>query len=77
MSIFGRLFKVGQASANKIVDKLEKPELMLEQAIRDQTKALGDAKKSVQAVIATAVPASSAKNTCCRPPPARNSMHSR
>lgn len=53
MSIFGRLFKVGQANANKVVDKLEKPEVMLEQAIRDQQKHIAEAKQSVQAVIAT------------------------
>jgi len=53
MSIFSRLFKIGQAKANKIVDNLEKPELMLEQAIRDQQKQISEAKKSVQSVIAT------------------------
>ncbi len=53
MSIFQRLFKIGQAHTNKVVDKLEKPEVMLEQAIRDQQKHIGDAKKSVQSVIAT------------------------
>lgn len=53
MSIFGRIFKVGQAGANKLVDKMEKPELMLEQAIRDQEKMIRDAKTSVQGVIAT------------------------
>lgn len=53
MSIFGRLFKVGQANANKMVDKLEKPEVMLDQAIRDQQKHIAEAKQSVQAVIAT------------------------
>ena len=53
MSIFGRLFKVGQANANKAIDKLEKPEVMLDQAIRDQEKAIAEAKKSVQGVIAT------------------------
>jgi phage shock protein A len=53
MSIFGRLFKVGQAHANQVVDKLEKPEVMLEQAIRDQEKSISEAKKNVQAVIAT------------------------
>jgi phage shock protein A len=53
MSIFGRLFKIGQAGANKAVDSLEKPELMLEQAIRDQDKTIAGAKRSVQNVIAT------------------------
>ncbi|MFQ3241847.1 MAG: phage shock protein A [Lentimonas sp.] len=53
MSIFSRIFKVGQASANKLVDKIEKPELMLEQAIRDKDKQVREAKKAVQSCIAT------------------------
>jgi phage shock protein A len=53
MSIFNRLFKVGQASANQLVDKLEKPELMLEQAIKDKDKQIREAKKSIQQCIAT------------------------
>ncbi|MGJ8640467.1 MAG: PspA/IM30 family protein [Opitutaceae bacterium] len=53
MSIFSRIFKIGQASANKVVDKFEKPELMLEQAIRDKDKQIREAKKAVQACIAT------------------------
>ena len=53
MGIFRRLFKVGEAKANKIVDDLEKPELMLEQAIRDKEAQISEIKKSVMAVIAT------------------------
>ncbi len=53
MGIFSRLFKVGEAHANKALDKLEKPEVMLGQAIRDQAKAIGEAKEKIQAVIAT------------------------
>lgn len=53
MSVFSRIFKIGQASANRVVDKLEKPELMLDQAIRDKEKQIRDAKKSVQECIAT------------------------
>ncbi|MCD6184489.1 MAG: PspA/IM30 family protein [Deltaproteobacteria bacterium] len=53
MSIFRRIFKIGQANINKTIDGLEKPEVMLEQAIRDQQKRIGDVKKSVQSVIAT------------------------
>jgi phage shock protein A len=53
MSILQRLFKVGEAKANQIVDGLEKPELMLEQAIRDQDKHLREAKAKVAQVIAT------------------------
>ena len=53
MSIFKRLFKIGQANINKAVDSMEKPEVMLDQAIRDQQKNISEAKQSVQAVIAT------------------------
>jgi phage shock protein A len=53
MSIFTRIFKIGQASANKALDKLEKPELMLEQAIRDKEEQIRDAKKAIQGCIAT------------------------
>ncbi|MEJ2052383.1 MAG: PspA/IM30 family protein [Calditrichaceae bacterium] len=53
MSVFRRIFKIGEAKANKIVDSLEKPELMLEQAIRDKEKQISEVKKSVMAVIAT------------------------
>jgi len=53
MSIFSRLFKVGEAKANQIVDSLEKPELMLEQAIKDKAKQISEAKKAVMGVIAT------------------------
>lgn len=53
MSIFSRIFKVGQASVNKAVDKLEKPELMLEQAIRDKEKQIKESKKAIQQCIAT------------------------
>ena len=53
MSIFSRIFKVGQAATKKAIDSLEKPELMLEQAIRDKDKQIRDAKKSVQQCIAT------------------------
>lgn len=53
MSIFSRIFKIGQASANKVVEKFEKPELMLEQAIADKEKQIREAKQSVQQVIAT------------------------
>ena len=52
MGIFSRLFKVGQAKANQVVDSFEKPELMLNQAIKDKEKALAEAKESVANVIA-------------------------
>ena len=53
MSIFRRLFKIGQANVNKVVDAIEKPDMMLEQAIRDQQKHISEVKQSVQSVIAT------------------------
>ena len=53
MSIFSRLFKIGQAHANQAVDRLEKPEVMLEQAIKDQARGIAEAKAKVQSVIAT------------------------
>ncbi len=53
MSILSRLFKIGQAATNTVVDKLERPELMLEQAIRDKEKQIREAKKAVQSCIAT------------------------
>jgi len=53
MSVFKRMFKIGQASVNKALDSMENPELMLEQAIRDKEKQIRDAKKSIQQCIAT------------------------
>lgn len=53
MSVFARLFKVGQAKANRLVDGLEKPEEMLDQAIRDKEKQIAEAKRAVQSCIAT------------------------
>lgn len=53
MSIFSRIFKIGQANANKAIDSLEKPEVMLDQAIRDKEKQIREAKKSIQECIAT------------------------
>ena len=53
MSIFSRIFKIGQASANQVVERFEKPELMLEQAIADKEKQIREVKQSVQQVIAT------------------------
>ena len=38
MSIFQRIFKIGQASINKTIDGLEKPEIMLEQQASDGTR---------------------------------------
>ena len=40
MSIFKRLFKIGQAEANSVIDKLEDPIKLTEQGIRDMKKDL-------------------------------------
>ena len=53
MSIFSRLFKIGQAHTNKALDSLEKPEVMLEQAIRDREKQIAEAREKIQKVIAS------------------------
>lgn len=53
MSIFSRIFKVGQAHASRAVDKFEKPEVMLDQAIADKEKQIREAKQSIQSCIAT------------------------
>lgn len=47
MSIFKRLFKIGQAEANSVIDKLEDPIKLTEQGIRDMKK---DLDKSLQAL---------------------------
>lgn len=47
MSVFKRMFKVGQAEAHAMVDKLEDPVKMTEQGIRDMKK---DLDKSLQAL---------------------------
>ena len=53
MSVLSRIFKIGQAATHQVVEKLEKPELMLAQAIRDKEKQIREAKKAVQGCIAT------------------------
>lgn len=45
MGIFKRLFKVGEAKGNKLVDALENPVEQWEQAIRDMNKGLDKAKE--------------------------------
>lgn len=53
MSIFSRIFKIGQAKVNQVVDSMEKPDVMLDQAIRDKEKQLVDLKKTVASCIAS------------------------
>ncbi|RMH96264.1 MAG: PspA/IM30 family protein [Calditrichaeota bacterium] len=55
MGIFQRLFKVGQAEAHAIVDKLEDPIKMTEQGIRDLKKDLQEAMKALAQVKALAI----------------------
>ena len=53
MGILSRLFKVTEAKTNKVIDEVEDPEIMLDQAIRDEHTKIQDAKESVQKVVAT------------------------
>ncbi len=53
MSIFSRLFKIGQAHTNKALDNMEKPDVMLEQAIRDREAQIADVREKIQKVIAS------------------------
>ena len=55
MSIFGRLFKVGQAQAHNIVDKLEDPIKLTEQGIRDLKKDLQGAMQGLAEVKGIAI----------------------
>ncbi len=54
MGFLSRVTKVGEAHLNRLADKIENPEVMLDQAIRDRTKQLQEAKKSVISVMANA-----------------------
>ena len=42
MSIFKRIFKIGQAETHSIIDRLEDPIKLTEQGIRDLKKDLDD-----------------------------------
>ena len=53
MSIFSRIFNIGKAHTNKVLDAMEKPEVMLDQAIRNKEKQIMEAKKAIQSCIAT------------------------
>ncbi len=57
MGVFGRLFKVGQAEAHSIVDKLEDPIKMTEQGIRDLKKDLNESLKALAEVKSMAIKA--------------------
>ncbi|KAA3616005.1 MAG: PspA/IM30 family protein [Calditrichaeota bacterium] len=53
--VFGRIFKVGQAQAHSVVDKLEDPIKMTEQGIRDMKKDLQGAMQSLAQVKSLAI----------------------
>jgi len=55
MSIFKRLFKVGQSHAHTIVDKMEDPIKLTEQGIRDLKKDLHESMKSLAEVKGIAI----------------------
>lgn len=59
MNIFKRLFKIGSAEANSLVDKLEDPIKMTEQGIRDLKE---DMSKALQAMAEVKALAIRAKN---------------
>ncbi len=64
MSIFSRIFKIGQAATHQVVEKLESPELMLDQAIRDSapiTSTLRFRKQSTTSWHATPRPAAATR----------------
>ncbi len=53
MGILSRMFKIGQAEANQLLDKMEKPDKMIDQAIRDREKQIAEARAAIVKVIAT------------------------
>ncbi|MEE2627864.1 MAG: PspA/IM30 family protein, partial [Candidatus Latescibacterota bacterium] len=53
--IFERLFKTGQAEAHALVDKMEDPIKLSEQAIRDLKKDLHESTKALAEVKAIAI----------------------
>ncbi len=55
MSIFKRLFKIGEAEANSAIDKLENPIKLTEQGIRDMKKDLEKSLKALAEVKAMAI----------------------
>jgi len=55
MNLFKRLFRIGSAEANSLVDKLEDPIKMTEQGIRELKKNLGSALEALAEVKALAI----------------------
>jgi phage shock protein A len=63
MNIFKRLFKIGSAEANSLVDKLEDPIKMTEQGIRDLKADMSKALQAMAEVKALAIRAKNDANT--------------
>lgn len=63
MNIFKRLFKIGSAEANSLVDKLEDPIKMTEQGIRDLKEDMSKALQAMAEVKALAIRAKNDANT--------------
>ena len=55
MNLFKRLFRIGSAEANSLVDKLEDPIKMTEQGIRELKTNLGSALQALAEVKALAI----------------------
>ena len=55
MGLFKRIFKIGEAEANSLVDKLEDPIKLTDQAIRDLKEDLGESIKALAEVKAMAI----------------------
>ena len=55
MGLFSRIFKIGQAEAHRLVDKLEDPIKLTEQGIRDFRKNLSEATSALAEVKASAI----------------------
>jgi len=55
MGIFKRLFKIGEAETNALIDKLEDPILMTEQGIRDLKEDLDQSLKSLAEIRAMSI----------------------
>lgn len=55
MGLFSRIFKVGQAEANSVIDKLENPIRLAEQGIRDLKKDLDNSLQALAEVKAAAI----------------------
>ncbi|MBK7867302.1 MAG: PspA/IM30 family protein [Ignavibacteriales bacterium] len=62
MSFFKRLFKIGQAEAHNVIDKLEDPIKLSEQAIRDLKQDLSMAMQAFAEVKALAIKMERDKN---------------